>query len=160
MISLDFLEQSEIFKGLDNDQLEEIKNYCDIKEFRKGDKIFSEGDDATHLCIVLEGQVDLRFDLPHSPTSEKNTISSVQQGKAFQWSTFVAPHKTRLSSYCASRACKIVRVDGKSLKSLCEKNSKAGYVMMSNLAGVVGNRFYKLQDEIVNRRGYETMFNW
>lgn len=160
MVSIDLLEQSEIFKGLDNDQLEEITKYCDIKEFRQGDKIFSEGEDATHLCIVSEGQVDLRFDLPGHPTSDKNIISSVHQGKAFQWTTFVAPHKTRLSSYCASRTCKIIMINRNSLKGLCEKDTKAGYLMMLNLAGVVGKRFYKLQDEIVNRRGYETMFNW
>lgn len=160
MISLDFLEQSEIFKGLDNDQLEEIQKYCEIKEFRQGDKIFSEGEDATHICIVLEGQVDLRFDLPGHATSDKNTISSVPQGKAFLWSSLVSHNKARLSSYCSSRNSKIIMVDRKRLMKLFEKDHKAGYIMMSNLAEVVANRFYKLQDEIVKRRGYEAMFSW
>ncbi|MBF0303155.1 MAG: cyclic nucleotide-binding domain-containing protein [Desulfamplus sp.] len=160
MVNLDFLEQSEIFKGLDNDHFEEIQKYCDIKEFRRGDKIFSEGEDAKYLCIVLEGQVDLRFDMPGNSTSDKNTISSVPQGRAFIWSSLVPPHKIRLSSYCNSRTCKIITIDASGLKGICEKDTKFGYIMMCNLAGIVGNRFYKLQDEIVNRRGYETMFNW
>lgn len=160
MVSLDFLEQSELFKGLDSDQLEEIQKYCDIKEFRRGEVIFAEGEDTTHLCIVFEGQVDLRFDLPGHPTSDKNTISSIPEGKAFLWSGLVAPHKARLSSYCASRTCTIIRVDRISLLRLFEKDAKAGYVMMSNLAGVIANRFYRLQDEIIKRRGYEAMFSW
>lgn len=160
MVNLDFLEQSDIFKGLENDQLEKIQKYCDVKEFRQGDKIFSEGEDANYLCIVLEGQVDLRFDLPGHPTSEKNTISSVPKGKTFIWSSLVPPHKIRLSSYCNSRNCKVITVEAAGLKLLCTKDSKLGYVLMYNLAGIVGNRFYKLQDEIVNRRGYESMFKW
>lgn len=160
MVNLGFLEQSELFKGLDSNQLVEIEKYCDIKEFRRGDIIFAEGEETTHLCIVLEGQVDLRFDLPGHPTSDKNTISSIPQGKAFLWSGLVAPHKARLSSYCASITCKVIRVDRVSLITLFEKDPKAGYVMMSNLAGVIANRFYRLQDEIVKRRGYEAMFSW
>ncbi|MBF0469023.1 MAG: cyclic nucleotide-binding domain-containing protein [Desulfamplus sp.] len=160
MVSLNFLEKSEIFKGLDSDQLEEIHKYCDIKEFRRGDVIFAEGDDTTHLCIVLEGQVDLRFDLPGHSTSDTNTISSIPEGKAFLWSSLVPPHKARLSSYCASRTCKIIRVDRSSLLTFFEKDNKAGYIMMSNLTGVIASRFYKLQDEIAKRQGYEAMFSW
>jgi signal-transduction protein with cAMP-binding, CBS, and nucleotidyltransferase domain len=160
MVSIDFLKQSEIFKGLHNEQLEEIQKYCDIKEFRSGDKIFSEGEYATHLCIVLEGGVDLRFDLPGTPSSDKNIITSVPLGKAFLWSSLVPPHKVRLSSYCNSTICKIIRINAESLKSLCEKDAKIGYLIMYNLAGVIGKRFFKLQDEIVKRHGYETMFSW
>ncbi|MBF0203095.1 MAG: cyclic nucleotide-binding domain-containing protein [Desulfamplus sp.] len=160
MVSLNFLEKSEIFKGLDSEQIEEIHQYCNIKEFRRGDMIFAEGSDATHLCIVLEGQVELRFDLPGHPTSDTNTISSIPEGKAFLWSSLVAPHKSRLSSYCVSRTCKIIMVDRASLLSFFEKDTKAGYIMMSNLASVVASRFYKLQDEIIKHRGYETMFSW
>ncbi len=160
MVNLDFLEQSEIFRGLSSEQLEQIQKYCNVKEFRREDKIFSEGEDATHLCIVLEGEVDLRFDLPGNPTSDKNTISSVQQGKAFIWSSLVPPHKIRLSSYCSSRVCKIITIEASGLKRLSATDPKLGYVLMYNLAGIVGNRFYKLQDEIANRRGYENMFNW
>jgi len=160
MVSLDFLAQSEVFKGLDSNQLEEIKKYCDVKEFREGDVIFSEGEEATHLCIVLEGKVDLRFDLPGNPTSDNNTISSVPEGQAFLWSGLVPPHKARLSSYCSSKYCQILRFDRVSLISLFEKDTKAGYVMMSNIAGIVARRFYSLQDEIVKRSGYEAMFSW
>jgi signal-transduction protein with cAMP-binding, CBS, and nucleotidyltransferase domain len=160
MVPIDFLKQSEIFQGLHSEQIEEIQKYCDIQTFRRGDKIFSEGDDATHLCLVLEGGVDLRFDLPGTPSSEQNVITSVPLGKAFIWSSLVPPHKTRLSSYCNSAICKIVRINAASLKSLCEKDAKTGYLIMSNLTGVIGKRFFKLQDEIVKRHGYEAMFSW
>lgn len=160
MVNLDFLEKSEIFKGLNDDQLAIVKEFCQVKEFQRGNRIFTEGDEATHLCIVLDGQVDLRFDLPGQPTSEKNTISSITETGTFQWSGLVPPHKTRLTSYCATRICEIVQIERASLMKLFEKDTKIGYIVMSNLAGVVGKRFHKLQNEIANRRGYETMFSW
>ncbi|MCP4345715.1 MAG: Crp/Fnr family transcriptional regulator [Desulfobacterales bacterium] len=160
MVNLDFLEKSEIFKGLNDDQLAEVHKFCKVNEYQRGDRIFAEGDDSTHLCIVTDGQVDLRFDLPGRPTSEKNTISSISQGGTFQWSSLVPPHKTRLSSYCASKTCEIIQIDRGDLTKLFEEDTKIGYVVMLNLAGVVGGRFHKLQNEIANRRGYETMFSW
>ncbi len=160
MVNLDFLEKSEIFKGLNDDQLAAVHKYCQVNEYQRGNRVFAEGDEATHLCIVTDGQVDLRFDLPGRPTSEKNTISSITQGSTFQWSSLVPPHKTRLSSYCASRVCEIVQLERGDLMELFEKDTKIGYVVMSNLAVIVGGRFHKLQNEIANRRGYETMFNW
>ncbi len=160
MVSLDFMEKCEIFKGLNDDQLTAVQKHCEIKEFQRGDKIFVEGEEASHLCIVMEGDVDLRFDMPGHPTSEKNTISSVTAGRTFEWSSLVPPNKTRLSSYCTSRTCKIVQIDRKELVRLFEKDTKTGYILMLNLAVLVGARFHCLQDEIANRRGFETMFNW
>jgi CRP-like cAMP-binding protein len=160
MISLDFLEKSNVFKGLNDDHLKAVQQCCQEKEFQRGEKIFGEGDDASCLCIVREGQVDLRFDLPGRPSSEKNTISSLTSGMTFQWSSLVTPHKTRLSSYCASRSCIVVMADRKQLTTLFEKDMRLGYLVMSNLAEIVGERFHTLQDEIANRRGHEVMFNW
>jgi len=146
MTSLDFLRSVAVFKGLIDSQLAGIKDNCREMEFRQNAKLFSEGDDATCLWIVKEGQVDLRFDLPDRPTSTKNTITSVSKYMSFGWSSLVAPHKYRLSAYCATNSCKVIQIEREGLLNLFKQDSKTGYVVMSNLVETIGRRFRQLQD--------------
>jgi signal-transduction protein with cAMP-binding, CBS, and nucleotidyltransferase domain len=159
MLSIDFLEKSELFKGLNDDQLTAVQTCCQEKDFPRGEMVFVKDQSVEDLYIVLEGQVELRFDMPGRPTSDKNTISSVSEADVFGWSSFVPPYKTTLSAYCAKN-CKIVLMKREGLLSLFEKEPRIGYVVTSNLAKVVGKRFHRIQDEIVSRRGHDIMFDW
>ena len=146
MTDLDFLRHVAVFNGLNDSQLTAIENHCREMEFRHNAKLFSEGDAAACLWIVQEGRVDLRFDLPDRPTSAKNTISSLSESMSFGWSSLVAPHKYRLSAYCASKTCKVIQIARQSLVDYFSQDAKAGFVVMSNLVEVIGQRFRQLQD--------------
>jgi CRP-like cAMP-binding protein/(2Fe-2S) ferredoxin len=150
MTSLDFLRSVEVFKGLIDSQLAGLVDHCREMEFRQNAKLFSEGDDAACLWMVKEGRVDLRFDLPDRPTSTKNTISSISENMSFGWSSLVAPHKYRLSAYCATNSCKVIQIEREALLALFKKDSKTGYVVMSNLVEIIGQRFRRLQASASN----------
>jgi CRP-like cAMP-binding protein/(2Fe-2S) ferredoxin len=153
MTNLDFLQGVEVFNGLIDGQLAAIEKHCREMEFRQNDKLFNEGDDAACLWIVKEGRVDLRFDLPDRPTSTKNTLSSLGPHMTFGWSSLVAPHKYRLSAYCATQTCKVIQIAGEALVALFKQDSRAGFVVMSNLVEIIGQRFRRLQD-IASKASY------
>ena len=146
MTGVDFLRSVEVFKGLIDSQLAGFEQHCQELEFRQNDKLFSEGEDASCLWMVKEGRVDLRFDLPDRSTSTKNTISSISEFMTFGWSSLVAPHKYRLSAYCATQTCKVIQIERDKLIGLFKQNSKTGYQVMSNLVEIIGQRFRRLQD--------------
>ncbi len=77
MGGLDFLEKVHIFKGLNQDQLNAVNKGGQEKEYLYGDRLFAEGGNADRIWLVIDGQVDLRFDLPGRPTSEENTIFAI-----------------------------------------------------------------------------------
>lgn len=145
MIGSDFLKSVEIFKDLDENQLSSVLGCCREEQHKPGTKLFGEGEPASNLYIVKTGQVDLRFDLPERPTSEKNTISSISEFKAFGWSSLVAPYKYSLSAYCTTKTCEVVKIDQQSLTSLFEEDHRLGYLVLSNMAIVIGRRFAKLE---------------
>jgi NADP-reducing hydrogenase subunit HndB len=145
MIGNDFLQSVGIFKGLDENQLSTVRNCCQEKHFKAGTKLFGEGEQASHLYVVKTGQVDLRFDLPGRSTSEKNTISSILEFKAFGWSSLVAPYRYSLSAYCATPTCEVVEIDGQCLNRLFEEDNRLGYLVLSNMARVIGKRFQKIE---------------
>jgi len=146
MTDLDFLRSVDVFKGLDDGKLAGILGHCREKEFRQNEKLFSEGEEASCMWIVSRGQVDLRFDLPDRPTSTKNTISSLFKFMTFGWSSLVAPNKYRLSAYCATRDCQVIQIVRENLLKIFEADSQIGYVVMSNLVKIIGERFNQLQD--------------
>jgi len=160
MISFDFLAEVEVFQGLDNEQLTEIEKCCHEEEFKFDTKLMAEGEDAIHLWVVREGRVDLRFDHPGLTSSEENTISSISKAGAFGWSSFVPPYKYRLSGYCASRSCKLIKIEKECLINLFQKDPSIGYVVMSSMASVVSRRFHRLQEEAAKSRGQDIMGGW
>jgi len=165
MINLELLKSLDIFKGLTDGQLKRIKNYCYIEEYKKGDRLFREGDEAVSIWIEYEGEVDLRFELPFdSSTSEEQTIRRVDahpfHTKMLGWSCFVPPYKMRLSAYCVSHKARMVKVDRKDLLKLFEDDPKMGYEIMSYLIQVVGNRFHVFQDEYARVVGENIINKW
>ena len=166
MVSLELLGSIEAFKGMDQGQLSKLQPNCQELVLTKVTS-FSLNDSAEHLWIVLEGRVDLRFELPAGrPTSEEHTVSSVDIDKrdpvaqTFGWSCFVPPYKMRLSAYCATDRTKILRISKKSLLKLFDEDCKMGYVFLTYLITVVGYRFHQFQDVVAKNMGESLMCGW
>jgi len=167
MVSLSHLTKVAAFKGLTQAQFLKLEPYCEALEFQKGDQLFAEGDPADHLWVVIEGTVDLRFEMPDKrPTSADHTVSSVAvdklsgAGQTFGWSCFVPPHKMRLSAYCVTDGCKVIRVAKVDLLRLFDYDPHMGYVFLTYLIKVVGNRFHHLQDLVAKSMGEAIMSGW
>jgi NADP-reducing hydrogenase subunit HndB len=146
METMEFLKKADIFKGLNEKQLASVGEGIRELEFRNGERIFKEGEGADHLWTVKQGVVALGFELPgRSPSEEVNTLSTVTSGKTFGWSCFVRPRKYRLSSFCSSRTCTVVRLEREYLQTLFDEDPEMGYEVMTNLSSVLGDRYYQLQ---------------
>jgi hypothetical protein len=167
MVRMERLRKIMVFQGFDEDQLLILQPYCEELEFQDGHKLFTEGDPAEHLWVVLEGSVDLRFELPHNrPTSKAHSVSMVkvdkskQEAQIFGWSCFVPPYRMRLSAYCVANGTNIVRVAKKYLIREFEKSPPMGYVFLTHLITVVGYRFHQFQDEVARSIGPSILASW
>lgn len=144
MACLDLLQNVEAFKALTEKELAVIDGFCREKGVTYGERIFKEGDDATHLYIVKQGLVDLRFDLPARETSEAQTLSSIPGKSFFGWSSMVSPFRYKLSAYCASESCRVVMIERSRFHDYLREYPKSGYHILSELLKVVGKRFQHL----------------
>lgn len=167
MISFELMDKIKAFDGMSDEQLKALQPHCEVVEFQKDDKLFTEGDDATRVWFIVEGMVDLRFQMPdHRPTSDEHTISSVEvkekgdEAKTLGWSCYVPPYKMRLSAYCVTRRCQIVRIKKEDLNKLFKKDPQMGYIFMSYLITVVGYRFHQFQNEVAKAKGENLMSGW
>ncbi|MFH1152629.1 MAG: cyclic nucleotide-binding domain-containing protein [Pseudomonadota bacterium] len=165
MVPIEMIDKVSIFATLDNKELEKVLALATFDEFQQGQRLFKEGDTATDMWIVIEGNVELRFEMPsvQSSTSE-NTLSShditVPESQVFGWSCFIEPYTMRLSAYCVSRWCKIVKINSRQLNELMESEPIIGYKIMRYLVQVVGFRFKQMQEEVAKFLGINMMNSW
>lgn len=69
-----------LFSRLDNDALLAVGQYIDVKEYRKGSVIFSEGEPATALYILAKGMVVL---IKGTPDGREQLIRTVKPYEQF-----------------------------------------------------------------------------
>ncbi|MFP4475156.1 MAG: cyclic nucleotide-binding domain-containing protein [Desulfatibacillaceae bacterium] len=160
MATMDFLEKVRIFHGLNDDQLNKVDTCCEEAEYSRGDRLFKDGETAGYIYFLVDGKVDLRFDLPGRETSEENNVTSIQPGQTFGWSSLVPSNIYSLSSYAASRVVKVIRAKRECLLKLFESDPAMGHVVMTNLAEVISTRFGQLQSDVARRKGHDIMNNW
>jgi CRP-like cAMP-binding protein len=160
MITLEFLENVQVFEELNDDQLTRIQKHCQEVKFSRGDKIFAAGEKPQYLWVVMEGQVALQWATPGRSALPETTISRLSESMTFGWSSLVPPYTYRLSAYCATRTCTVMQVDRDGLITLFENDAEIGYKVMLKLLSVVGSRFLNLQDEVAKQRGSDIINQW
>ena len=161
MISIDYLKKAEIFKESNDDRLRAVSCLAEQVEFKKDERIFAHGADATHVWILAEGDVELRSEPSDKDVSgQAPAVSFTSAAQAFGWTCFVPPYKYNLSGYCASGQCKVIKFKREDLIRLFESDKSTGFQVMLYLIGAVGRQFEQLQDEIARRRGIEVMSRW
>ena len=144
MSGLDFLKKVDIFKGFNKDQLNAVKKDVQQKEYFYGERLFAESEDADRIWLVMEGRVDLRFELPGRQTSEENTVFSITVAQTLGWSSFVPPFKYALSAYITTKTCKVLQITKDHLLECFEKDPRMGLMFMTNVAAIASMHFDQL----------------
>ena len=144
MGGLDFLKKVDIFKGFNKDQLNAVKKDVQQKEYFYGERLFAESEDADRIWLVMEGRVDLRFELPGRQTSEENTVFSITVAQTLGWSSFVPPFKYALSAYITTKTSKVLQITKDHLLECFEKDPRMGLMFMTNVAAIASMHFDQL----------------
>jgi len=161
MIDLEIMKTVEALKGLSNDQLTAIQKCSEKLEYSQGDQLFSEGESSAHLWIVLEGEVELRYDRPEGqPNPIEDPISFISKAELFGWSSFMPPFEYKLSAYGASQKCRVAKIKKESLENLFENDAGMGFKLMSHILRVIGTHFYQFRNGIAKRWGHDIMSGW
>lgn len=155
MMDLDILEKIEVFEHLDDSRLCAVSECCEEVVFQRGDALFKAGQEAAHLWAVVEGRVKLEGE--RGAVLQENEVSETQ---VFGWPSLLKSRIYRFSASCAARSARVLRIDGRCLQALFEKDPELGYRVMSGLLQVLGGRFHQLQEEVVKHRGRDMMNRW
>jgi CRP/FNR family transcriptional regulator len=125
-----------LFEGLDSEQLAKIKPLFEPCQYRAGEIIFKQGDQADSLYIVVDGVVDIRFD-PHD--GEMLTVATIEKDGVFGWSAVFGTDTYTSGAICLKDA-QLLSVDGCVLKEFNKKDPKTCILVLNRFAKVVAQR--------------------
>ena len=99
------LRRAEVFLGLDDSDLDKIAALPSCREegYQAEEVIIRVGNEAKHLYVLKEGQVDLVMEVPTSSeqAATKVVVDKITQGGFFGWSALVKPHYYTMSAICS-----------------------------------------------------------
>ncbi len=136
MVPLEILRQSDVFEGLDDDELATIAKMAREETYEAGTRIFAENEDAKDLYIVVQGRVAILIDLGRG---KQTVVDTVTRNGSFGWSAMVPPYVYTGSAKCSERT-KVVIVPGADLRELCHANCRTCFTIMERMATVISAR--------------------
>lgn len=138
MVTSKILAELDLFKDVSTDVLDEITSFCRQETFKEGATIFSTGQQADHIYLLLEGAV--RLVMYPSPFPEPMTVSMLKnRGQAFGWSVITdSGHYT--ATALAVTAGSVIAIDGEPFMEYLAQHPDVGFVVTRRIAQVVIQR--------------------
>ena len=142
------LKRAEVFLGLDDSDLSKIAALPSCREaaYQPGEVIFRAGDEARHLYVLKEGQVDLVMEVPPQPNqaATKVVVDIITTGGFFGWSALVGPHVYVMSAICQEPS-QVVMLSGVELLALFDNDYHIGYKVFQSLSHIIGTRLRDME---------------
>jgi CRP-like cAMP-binding protein len=136
MISPEQLRRYPYFADVSDTALKEVAMISEETTSATDSTLFTDGDRADSLYILVEGEVDLKYTLGNG---QLRTVDTLVAGDLLLWSALVEPYKATATGICKTDV-KLISIDGKKLKDLCEQNHDLGYRMLICLTKLLANR--------------------
>jgi CRP-like cAMP-binding protein len=134
----DNLSQFALFTGISNNDLSYISLLCSEVETKQGEVLFSEGQPAKYLYLLLDGAINLQIQLTSRP--EQIIVAVINQwGQSCGWSSIVAPNHYTSTAVCVA-AARLLVIDGSAFLQFMERNPAVGFRLLLRISGIISSR--------------------
>ena len=165
MLDMEIVKGFSFFLDMPQMYLSEIAQVSNVSEFNLNEIIFKDGEDATALYGVVDGEVELslivkdkiiKTDVQYEESVrtsieiiEKDIIvDSIFPGEVFGWSAFINPRIFTTNAKC-SKSAKIISIPADKIKAIFDKEPQVGYVFMERLAEIIAHRLRNRTEKLV-----------
>jgi CRP-like cAMP-binding protein len=107
--------------------LEKIASVSTFRDFRKGDVVFEEGNEAGTLYLIVSGSISLKTG---TKTSGYKQIVTLAPGDLLGWSSLTT-HPKFAATATADAPTRVIQIDGTQVRKFCDTDAKFGYEIMS-----------------------------
>ena len=131
---LESIQESELFRGVSERMLAEIRAASQEIAFGEGAVIFNAGDEALHIYELVEGSVDLIMlekEIVHLTVS--------QTGHIFGWSALVEPYTRTATAKCTSPT-RVIGMSRDTIENAIELHPHDGLAILKNLTRIIAHR--------------------
>lgn len=147
MVSIEWLKETELFNGLKEDQLKALLLLSAVQSFPEGKTIFSPGEGAVHLYLLIQGSVDLTVKAQEQVDFMTSKIE--KEGAVFGTAALMEPYQYNVTATCL-KPSKVLTIEADSLRKAMEKDPAMGMEVMRKLAAIYFNRLNELRSGVAN----------
>ncbi len=125
------LRQVEIFRGLDDAQLEQIVVISHEQIYDEGTSIFRQYDDGDAIFFIGSGQVEVQV-----KTEDGGTRAAIYlgEGQVFGEMALIDQGKRSASVLAIANSVTIFKIPTAEFLSLCSSDTAIGFIIMQNIA--------------------------
>jgi CRP-like cAMP-binding protein len=149
MVDIKLLEPFEIFADLDRKELEYVSAYARTQEIGAGTTVFEENAVASHLYLVVDGNVEIGIG---GDDDNRIVIDTVDAGEVFGWSAVAEPPRFTAGAW-ATRDTTLIVFDGANLVHLFEINNRIGYRILKRISVVISRRLKARESQLIKALG-------
>jgi CRP-like cAMP-binding protein len=139
MISVEVLKQYSVFDHQDDAMLAQIVKLAEERVVEAGGRLFSQGELAKYLYLVVEGSIVLTMNVGQKGSQTLEELEPLGKDRVFGWSSMVRPHIYKMGAY-AKQQSRVIAFEGVKLHKLFDENPSFGYYFMQRLNEVIGSR--------------------
>ena len=139
MVDYDVLiKDSDMFRGLDDEQIARIVAIGMRRSFGAGAEIVQEDEKGSSVFFLISGGVDIEIRASQAGCGPQK-LATLKKGEVFGELTLVDGF-LRSATARAGEAVEVLAFDNAKLEALMAEDPKAGYQIMRNVANILGSR--------------------
>ncbi len=139
-----FLPKIDIFKDLRQEAVADLSDAAVQQTYEKGVVLFSAGDSAENVFILVEGAVELVLG---TGATSHYTVNRI--GELFGWSSAVGRKSYSATATCIKKTT-LIRIDRKSLDVVFDAHARSGRVFYRRLAEAMGERWMEMHQTVMS----------
>lgn len=143
------LRKSELFAGLNNEELELVEKYMEPKQVTAGSLICKQGKAEDKIYVVEEGAVAIILEV--GPMSNRQ-VQAACTSESFGWSGLVEPYVST-ATVRATEKTKLLVFSAKGLRDICGTRPDVGCKLYHNVAKIVAKRLRQAYVQLLGVTG-------
>jgi CRP-like cAMP-binding protein len=147
MTQVHILKEVELFRDLTEKQLEKIVRNAQERVYDSEENIFTHGDEAKNLYVLLEGAVNLK--IKAFEDIDLMTSKLTRKGDVFGTPALMTPQLYNVTARCLEKV-RVLAIDAYALRGLIDEDPKLGLVIMRQLAQLYFGRLNETREGITN----------
>lgn len=136
------------FADLGENGIKAVATLAEEKRYRAGELIFYEGDPATMLYLLLEGQVEMMMNT-NAEGTRREVVMTLGPGQVFGWSSLVEPYQLAASAYCATPV-RVTAIPGPGLRALMTVSCAFGLRLMEKVCQAASMQLRAARVQLLN----------
>lgn len=125
------------FQELEPTHFEKLLSISHLCIWESDQELFKEGEEEDYLYVVVEGRVAIEMAVP---SRGKVRVYTAEPMDIVGWSSVTPVVRQRTATARTVLPSRLVCMDAKKLRILCEEDHDLGYIFMRRMANVVASR--------------------